>query len=107
MKISKDLLFGIVAVQMAIIVVLVVKVYDKPQKEVIFNDSNSKEIEQIYRDSINSIQLRVDSVLALNDSLNNQKEKVKYVYIEKIRVVDNNTINGNDSLLRATLNLGK
>lgn len=41
------------------------------------------------------------------DSLQNLKPKIKYVYIEKYKTIDRAGIVSNDSLLRASLNLGK
>ena len=104
MKIDKSALYGIIFL-FCLMVALFINKKCQQKMEFNFNDTNSKKIEKMYRDSISEIQVRIDYVLVKNDSLEKLKQKINYVYKDKLNAIASSTIWSKDSILRSSLNL--
>lgn len=104
MKINNSSLYGIIFV-LCLMVALLLNKKCEQKMEFNLNDANSKKIEKMYKDSISAIQVRIDSILVKNDSLEKLKQKINYVYKDKINTVTSATIWSKDSILRTSLNI--
>jgi|688.fasta_scaffold1256904_2 hypothetical protein len=104
MKVNNSALYGIIFVLCLMFALLLNKKCEQ-KMEFNLNDANSKKIEKMYKDSISAIQVRIDSVLVKNDSLEKLKQKINYVYKDKINTVTSATIWCKDSILRTSLNI--
>lgn len=103
MKLTKNIIL-ISIIILLIVIIFVLLLQPKKIETIIQSDENNlKMIEHFEKENK---KLQVKNLLLENriDSVSQEKNKIKYVYKEKYIVIDRNSINTNDSIIRANLN---
>ena len=103
MKLSKNIIL-ISIIILLIVIIFVLLAQPKRIETIIQSDENDlKMIEHFEKENE---KLKSKNLLLENkiDSVSQEKNKIKYVYKEKYILIDRNSINTNDSIIRANLN---
>lgn len=103
MKLSKNIIL-ISIIILLIVIIFVLLSQPKRIETVIQSDENDLRIIEHFEKENEKLKTK-NSLLEIKvDSVTQEKNKIKYVYKEKYIVVDRNSINDNDSIIRANLN---
>lgn len=103
MKLSKNIIL-ISIIILLIVIIFVLLAQPKKIETIIQSDENNlRMIEHFEKENE---KLKSKNLLLENkiDSVSQEKNKIKYVYKEKYILIDRNSINTNDSIIRANLN---
>lgn len=103
MKLSKNIIL-ISIIILLIVIIFVLLAQPKKIETIIQSDKNNlRMIEHFEKENE---KLKYKNLLLENkiDSVSQEKNKIKYVYKEKYILIDRNSINTNDSIIRANLN---
>jgi predicted Holliday junction resolvase-like endonuclease len=103
MKLSKNIIL-ISIIILLIIIIFVLLAQPKRIETIIQSDENDLRIIEHFEKE--NEKLKSKNLLLENkiDSVSQEKNKLKYVYKEKYILIDRNSINTNDSIIRANLN---
>lgn len=105
MKVSKEALWGIVFSILLVIALLYFKRQKCDPEKIIINDPAATEAIEDYEKRIIKSDSERIAYKSLYEKEKEKKEKTKIIYVERYNNIDNASLRGKDSILRANLGL--
>lgn len=103
MKLSKNIIL-ISIIILLIVIIFVLLAQPKRIETIIQSDENDLRIIEHFEKENEKLKYKNSLLENKIDSVSQEKNKIKYVYKEKYIFIDRNSINTNDSIIRANLN---